>query len=177
MRQRKSTNNKAQLLTASSPASLINYVKEGNIPGIGPSDIFQRSVALCVTGCTLQDFEDLYHPGKPGHDDQFKPEQVSKLYVRAARWILESRIECAEIRGGSLYLSVTWLHSGERTTCVVTSVFQGCRRVVYDALATCIPENDILGGDRTEFNNFLLTLNPTKARIVGNWVRHAYGRK
>jgi hypothetical protein len=161
MRKTKPDNLKAERLQLAVPQSFARYAQV-----TGCSQLFQEMLAERVLGVSRPEFRQMY-AGEP--DIRFKPEPLEKAYIRAARWILESKVHKIWQTGSMLIFKVEWTVTGNQTLCgIKLAAGPGFKNVIYDDILNQAAMQDgivppAIAGEAS-----------TKLKIVQNWANYSY---
>ena len=173
MRKPKQDNLKTRTVCISLPPSFADNVSSILPDGLSAS--LQLAMASKVIGQPLEAFQEAY--GDPEADCRFHRDSPAKELIRAARWILESKIVTVLVDSkfgygpipdpythanlpSELIVVVDWLIPGERVWCKLNLRNEGgYRRVLYDGIFSDAQIAIEIGGmrawDKVDTNNLL----------------------
>lgn len=136
MRLKKPKYRQAVNLTISLPASYAKYASAH----MRPSQLLQQAVASDVLRMDLREYWQWMMDDYIAQT--YKPEPAPKLYIRAARWILESDIKDVYLANGNdrcILLRVYWTMTKQYVFCLVDFSKRFFYRVIYDAAFSGVP--------------------------------------
>lgn len=173
MRQKKAANLKRIGLTVSLPQSIKAYIAADCDD---PSFTIQRWAAERVLGAVMEEHWAIYSGMV---DIRYKPEPLKKSYIRAARWILESRITRIWQHEWAVTVEAEWLLTGVKGFYLIDLMAgPGFVHVLYDHV--------VAGPDEShgEPVSVLALIEPIlkgpsewyKWTILKAWIRNSYRR-
>lgn len=179
MRKPKPEALKAEKVMVVLPPSFRKYFQELEE---SPTRHLQHHIASEVLGVTLEDFARVY--GDEKRDQRFKRDTPAQEFIRAARWILESRIMGYHVISPSsgVDLQVRWEVPGVTTDVTINlmNTFKGFRHVIYDDSIVGVRTEQYMPLTKDNIDDFLIrysfstptsSIHPFKIKVLKAWIK------
>ena len=156
-RKKKDDNHKVVRYNFSVQPSLFTWISAQE----KKSTYIQRLVAQDILGLTFEEFVNNLYDSELEIDNRSHPQDtLEQEYLRAAKWMVDGKVESIYPTSDYLYLCVTWRISGIKSIVGMRKQSKGFEHVLYDFTDYDIPE---------ECSWSTLDCNDIKSQIALRW--------